>query len=176
MRRSLITVLALLMVSSCTGDEGAETFIRVNVDGALWSAPAGDAQLAYTVDNPDDSGYYVSVAAQTRGSMQQLFSLGLPDPVVEGSYALNGLGTWAAYASCPTNTDFGDCAYWTVVPEDPGTLTITAVDGTTDIVTGTFSLNGHFLGESDGAVKPLTSGAFAIRVPGVGGPVIASPR
>ncbi|HVX88799.1 MAG TPA: hypothetical protein VG940_07735 [Gemmatimonadales bacterium] len=174
MRRALIVLAALLLVAGCGADEGEETFIRVNVDGVLRSGPAIDAQLTFSVDNPDDSGTYASVAVQTIGTTERIFSLGLPVSLVPGTYALDGHGTWAGYASCPVNGAVNDCAFWTVVPEDPGTLTITDFDGETRIARGTFTVNGHFLGDPEGEVKPLTSGAFAIRVPPT--MTVASPR
>lgn len=174
--RPLTLLVALALVAGCGTDEGDATFIRVTFDATMWSAEAGPAQIAYTVDNPDDSAMWVAVAARSRQGGQQLFSLGLPDPVATGTYALNGLGTYAAYISCP-NDVLADCVSWTVVPSHPGTLTISDIDGATGLVRGTFAFNGYLLGDPTASAKSFTGGAFAIRVPGLMVPLTTpSPR
>ena len=169
MRRSLTLVASLILVAGCGSDEGNDAFIRTTFDGSAWSATAEDAQLSFTIDNPDDAGIWFSVASLTRGGGSQHFSLGLPDPIETGSFPLNGINDYAAYLSCPSEV-FADCVAWRVVPSHPGTLTITEVDTEAGLVRGTFAFNGYLLGDSTAAHKAFTGGAFAIRVPALVAP------
>ena len=164
MRRSLRLLVTLILVAGCGSDEGDDVFIRTTFDGAIWSATAADAQLSFTVDNPDDAGIWFSIASRPHGGGSQSFSLGLPDPIAEGSYPLNGSTDYAPYLSCPDDV-FADCISWRVVPSHPGTLTITGIDTETGLVRGTFSFNGYLLGDSTASHKAFTGGAFVIRVP-----------
>lgn len=173
MRKALITMLLVSLGAAGCGDgPGLETYVQARFDAAIWSGPAGDAQLAYSVDDPEGNGYYIALASRTVGTTAQLFSLGLPAALEPGTYPLDGMTAYAAYASCPEG-DLMDCAYWRAVPAHPGTLTITDVDAESALVSGTFAFNGYFLGDPDLGAKGFTGGTFVIRVPGL---LPASPR
>ena len=105
MRRSLTVAAFLILVAGCGSDEGDAVFIRTSFDGAIWSAVPEDAQLSFTIDNPDDAGIWFSVASRPQGGGSQHFSLGLPDPIVEGSFPLNGLTDYAAYLAWLSDLD-----------------------------------------------------------------------
>lgn len=169
MRRPLACLLALTLVAGCGSDEGDARFIRIAFDGSTWAATPGDAQLTFTVDDPEGAGVWISLASRPHGGGNQLFSLGLPNPVEVGTYPLNGVSGYAAFLSCPSDV-LADCVSWKVVPSHPGTLKITDVDAETGVARGTFSFNGYLLGDSTASAKSFTGGAFAIRV---GGPVPA---
>lgn len=164
MRRPLTLLFTTLVLASCGGDEGADTFIRANVGGSLWSAAAEEGMVVYSVDFPDGGAEISVIASKEIGAGSQFIALNLPIPPDVGSYALDGTTTRVAYASCPDNV-LADCIYWSSVAQHPGTLTIDHVDLEAGIVEGDFTVTGYALGDTAGTTKLFTGGHFRIHAP-----------
>lgn len=166
MRRTLTPLLATIVLASCGGDEGADTFIRANLGGALWSAAAAEGIVVYSVDFPDGGAEISVIASKRIGAGSQFIALNLPIPPDVGSYPLDGTTTRVAYASCPDNV-LADCIYWSSVTQHPGTLTIDHVDPEAGIIEGDFAVTGYALGDTTGTTKLFTGGHFRIHAPSV---------
>lgn len=142
------------------------------VGETLWKGPASDAQLVYTVDQPDGAGIFATVATRDRGDHVEILSLGLPNPLAVGTYPIDGAQVFAGWSDCFSGR-IGGCIGYNATGEDPGSLTITAIDEEADIVTGTFHFTGHLAAgdEEIPATKGVALGQFVIHVPGLGDPV-----
>jgi hypothetical protein len=163
MRRSVI-LLGLLALLGCGDGEGDGTsFIRVTVDGVVWSAEASEGEVAYYVEGGDG---IVSLAIRTRSGIDQIVSIVLPLPPELGDHPLDGATARAAYSACPNYLE-SDCIYYEAVAEYPGTLTISHVDPSTGVIEGSFSFVGRALGDPEGEAKPVTAGKFRIFAPSV---------
>ncbi len=167
MRHTLISALTLVTLAACndSGDP-TRTYINARIDGTYWSGPASEGQVVYTVEGPAGPGIIVSIASIRVGSGSQVLSLGLVNPPALGTAALDGAAGRGSWNSCPNNI-LADCASWSAIPSDPGTLTITKIDPGTGLIEGTFSFTAYLLGNSTAAKKSITEGQFAILAPSV---------
>ena len=164
MRHALSLIAIGLVLTGCGSTEpNATPYVSAVVAGSPWRGSGPDAELVYTVDAPDGAGMWTAIASRPLGSTSELLSLSLPNPPAPGTYAVDGATAHATFATCPTQT-IADCAFWTAVPGDPGQLEIIAVDTAARMIEGTFSFQGHFLGDSAGPVTVVSNGRFRIRL------------
>lgn len=163
MLRPLTLGLILAALGGCT-DGGPDTgpYLAASIDGVAFRRPASDGVVVYSVDAPDGAGMVFSVASRRSIGGVEYLAIDLPNPPAVGTYHLGGDSATATYATCPTEA-LTDCASWTAIASDPGTLEIAAIDTASGSIEGTFAFHGHFLGDSAGAVKPVTEGRFRIR-------------
>ena len=162
MLRPLTGALLMLALAGCGSDEqGSATYIAARVDGAAWKAGASEATVVYSLGTPDGAGFVYSSAFKRVPFGGEFLSLDLPNPPTLGVHALGGDSSFATFMSCPTQ-DLSDCAFWRSVASDPGTVEVTAIDTAADMIEGTFTFRGHFLGDSGGAVKGISKGRFRI--------------
>ena len=167
MRRSVLTLIALLCVAGCGDGEGTgNAFIRATFDGRVWSAEAQEGIVVYDVDSPDAGGTVWSLASRPAGRGSQYLALNLPMPPAIGTYALDGSTARATFGSCPGG-DVADCISWSAVAQHPGTLIIDRIDPAEGLIEGSFVFNGYALGDPDGPSKSFLAGRFRIYAPSV---------
>lgn len=163
MLRTLSGGLLLLALAGCGSEEGsASAALAVRVDGTWWRAPASEGVVVYSGSDPEGAGYVYTAGLVRTGSGNEFLSLDLPNPPAVGTYSLGGTTAFATFLSCPA-PDAAACAFWSTIPSDPGTVSITAIDTAAGTIAGTFSFRGHFSGDSAGAVKTFSGGQFVIR-------------
>lgn len=171
MRAALILTLTAVGLAGCNSEEtSGGPYLAATVDGARWYAGTSDGLVYYGVDNPDEQGLVYTISTRAEGTGLRFIVLNLPYPVTPGAYPLDGFPASAVYGECPTEMGANDCQLSSAVASDVGSLTITSVDSTTEMIEGRFSFTGHLDGASDGRTVAVRNGAFAIHLAALGIP------